>query len=179
MTLLFHWFQNGTCAAFCLEWGNANTRLGWARRPWPTWRRSVRQVRLSVDVGLEFLVLLFQDKRTERAAATDARPVVGTTWLLCHGRKRKKSPFCCGFTEKLYFCSKNKSDHGRSKRKGGTVKLGQILLASCTSYCPKAMTTLLQGFVTGRRQICKQIRRVNCCLAFALNRTHSNCIDER
>jgi len=46
--------------------GNAHASLGWARGPGPTWRRGARLVRQAVDVGLEFLVLLFQDKRTNK-----------------------------------------------------------------------------------------------------------------
>ena len=57
--------------------GNAHPPLGWVRGPWPTWRRGARQVRRAVDVGLEFLVLLFQDKRTNKTAAIDARRRTG------------------------------------------------------------------------------------------------------
>jgi hypothetical protein len=50
-------------------------------------------VRLAVDVGLELLVLFFQEKRTKKSAAIDATPphtpTAGMTWLLGHGRKRK------------------------------------------------------------------------------------------
>ena len=115
-----------------------------------------------------------KEPQPQMPALWSARPGCCVT-----AEKEKKAHSVADSRKSCIFAAQNKSDHGRSKRKGGTVKLGQILLASCTSYCPKAMTTLLQGFVTGRRQICKQIRRVNCCLAFALNRTHSNCIDER
>ena len=59
--------------------GSAYPSPGWARGPRPTWRRGARQVRLAVDVGLEFLVLLFQDKRTKEKQAF--RPVWAGRWF--------------------------------------------------------------------------------------------------
>jgi len=75
-------------AAKPTECGNAHPSLGRARGPRPTWRRGVRFVCRAVDVGLEFLVLLFQDKRTinDKAAAR---------------QKKKIRLSSCGFTEKL------------------------------------------------------------------------------
>jgi len=44
--------------------GFAKPHPGRARGPWPTWGRGVRLVRQAFDVGLELLVLFFQEKRT-------------------------------------------------------------------------------------------------------------------
>lgn len=103
----------------------------------------------SDDVGLEFLVLLFQDKRTRKPHSQKpaiARASVDMTRLLRHGRKRKTiyplvgSRKSCNFAAQIPvrgcvpnfgevtdYMTGRTSDHGRSKRKRGTVKLGQVL----------------------------------------------------
>ena len=46
---------------------------------------------------------------------------------LQHDRKRKSAYPLAGLRKSCIFAAQNKSDHGRSKRKRGTVKLGQVL----------------------------------------------------
>ena len=90
---------------------NANTPLGWAREPRPTWRGSARYAGRTDDVGLELLVLFFQEKRIN--SRSHRRPqthlpmqeiedsMQSMTWLLPNCQKRKFTFPPCGFMEKL------------------------------------------------------------------------------
>ena len=68
------------------------TLSGLGGEAWPTWGRSARFVRWALDVGLELLVLFFQEKRTWKDEVNDglnrhrslatAQSNVGMTYLL-------------------------------------------------------------------------------------------------
>ncbi len=57
----------------------------------------------------------------------------GMTWLLSLGSNRNFTCSLAGMWKSCNFVEQNQSDHGRSKRKGGTVKLGQIFISCLLS----------------------------------------------
>ena len=75
--------------------GNAHAQPGRARGPRPTWGRGARRVRWALDVGLDPLVLSYQEERTRtpQPQMPAIAPVhTGMTWLLDWQNKPLLSP---------------------------------------------------------------------------------------